>query len=277
MANVNSIRCCGFTKAYKVLTDSRKGCLSDCELYKNALLQYQIAALAEYSSEGCLTQEQYDSLYQKLKLNCNCCSPDIELENPGTEQTDLCFFYATFSDDNYFEGWEIDNQPFTANVNTVMNSYGGRGDVYNDDGNPIGAIITYMGSASSTPPNPLVEDTNVPVPYTWSTPICETSCWQHEFIKPDFIMSSINLGFTPAINFLQTLTQNINVSIPADIVLLQTFLQGIYGPQVQVQSVQQPSTNYLVTITGVYIDPLTSVTGTTTIVGAFGWENIVCE
>jgi len=277
VANVNSIRCCGFDKAYKALTNSRRGCLSDKELYGTALLSYQIDALASYSPDVCLTQEQYDNLYQKLSLGCGCCASDVEYDNPATGETALCFYYALFTDDNNFAGWEIDGQDFITNIGTVMNTYNGRGETYSEDLAEAGGIITYMGTGV-TFPEPVVEDTGTPVSYTWSTPICEQTCWEHEFVKPDFIMSNINLGFIPTVVFLPTLSiaQNINVSIPGNITLFQSFLQSIYGPQVTVTATTLPSTNISVTITGVYIESTQSVTGSTTIGGAFDWLNKVC-
>lgn len=272
MANVNSIRCCGFDKAYKALTNSRNGCLCDKELYGTALLSYQIDALASYSPDVCLTQEQYDNLYQKLSLGCGCCSSDVEYENPSTDQTPLCFYYALFTDNNGFVGWEIDGQNFINNIGTVMNTYDGRGETYSEDTTPSGGIITYIGNGLSFP-EPVVEDTGVPVSYTWSDPICEQTCWEHEFIKPDFIMTNINLGFSPTVIFLSTLSigQNINVSIPGDIILFQSFLQSIYGPQVSVTATVLPSTNITVTILGVYIESTQSVTGSTFTGGPFDW------
>jgi len=277
VANVNSIRCCGFDKAYKALTNSRKGCLCDKELYGTALLSYQIGALASYTVDVCLTQEQYDNLYQNLSLGCGCCSNDLEYVNPETNETPLCFYYATFTDDNFFEGWEIDGDPFVANIGIVMNTYGGRGDTYNEELDNSGAIITYIGTGDYLP-NPVIESDTGPVSYTWSNPICERTCWQHTFVKPDFIMTNINLGFTPPIIFINTLAinQDINISVPADIALLKSFLQGIYGPQVDITVTTLPSTNITVNITGVYIETTTVVSGTTSIGGPFTWSNILC-
>lgn len=274
MANVNSIRCCAFDKAYGALESSRKGCLCDKELYTSALLNYQSDILW---NAWCLTNEQSESLFQKLKLKCNCCAEDIELENPDTGKIDYCFHYATFIDNNAFDGWEIDNQDFILNINTVMNTYTGRGETYSEDTTPSGAIITYFGLSDELP-NPDIEDTNINVPYFWSAPICDTTCWRYEFLKPDFVMTYMNLGFSPNIVFASTLAimQNINVNVPADITLLQTFLRNIYGPQVVVSAVTLPSTNIEVTITGVYILPSTTVSGNTTVAGPFTWNNISC-
>lgn len=96
MATVNNIRCCGLTKAYKALTDSRKGCLSDCNLYSTALLQYQILSLAEYTAESCLTEAQYNTLLQGLTLVCGCCSDDNVFDNPATDMENNvpCYCYT---------------------------------------------------------------------------------------------------------------------------------------------------------------------------------------
>ena len=96
MATVSNIECCGFTKAYKALTDSRKGCLSDCNLYSTALLQYQVLSLADYTAESCLTEAQYNSLLEGLTLVCGCCSDDNVFENPPTymENKPPCYCYT---------------------------------------------------------------------------------------------------------------------------------------------------------------------------------------
>lgn len=278
MANVNSIRCCGFTKAYKVLTDSRKGCLSDCELYNIAMLQHQIAALAEYSSEGCLTQEQYDSLYQKLKLKCSCCSPDVELDNPDTVFVqNPCFVYAIFEDDLRFEEWTINGLDFITNLSSVMSGYGNAtGNAYNDGTQPSGAIITALGTPKPTPT--ILDANGSPVTITWSDEICFTTCWEGSFRKPDFTMNTMNFGFLPTVQFASTtsVAQNINVTNPADILLFESFLRDIYGPQVTVVSVNNASISQDVTISGVYIDPLAIITSTTTLAGTVTWSNIAC-
>lgn len=276
MATVSNIECCGFTKAYKALTDSRKGCLSDCNLYSTALLQYQVLSLAEYTAESCLTEAQYNTLLQGLTLVCGCCSDDNVFDNPDTTEQGFCFFQAVMTDDNSFIGWEIDNEEFIPNLNSVMDTYDGRGETYSEDLVQAGAIITYYGLESDLP-NPDIEDTNVDVPYEWSDPICEQTCWQYEFLKPDFIMTSINLGFNPTVNFLATLAvgQVINVQLGANLTLFETFLKGIYGPQVTVTSVTLPSTNIVITISGVYIPSTATVTGSTTL-GSFTWNNISC-
>jgi hypothetical protein len=277
VATVNNIRCCGLTKAYKALSDSRKGCLSDCNLYSTALLQYQVSSLADYTTESCLTQAQYNSLLQGLTLVCGCCSENDVFNNPDTTEQEFCFFQAVVTDDNSFIGWEIDNEELIPNINSVMDTYGGRGETYSEDLDPAGAIITYFGLETDLP-NPDIEDSNVDVPYTWSDPICEQTCWQYEFPKPDFIMTNINLGFSPTINFLGTLAigQVINVQLGINLTLLETFLKGIYGPQVTVSAVTLPSTNILVTISGVYIPSTATVTGNTTVGGPFTWNNISC-
>ena len=43
--DVNAITCCAFNKAYKVLTDSKKGCLCDKDLYCAAMMQDQVEIL----------------------------------------------------------------------------------------------------------------------------------------------------------------------------------------------------------------------------------------
>lgn len=279
MANENSIRCCGFNDAYNALIDSRRGCLSDCKLYGSALFQYQVAIMAQWGflSDACLTLEQYRNLFQNLLAKCDCCSDDVELENPATSEAEFCFFQAVMTDDNNFTGWEIDNEEFIPNINNVMNTYDGRGETYSEDLNPAGAIIVYYGLESNLP-TPDIEDSNVDVPYTWSDPICEQTCWQYEFPKPDFVMTDINLGFNPTINFLSTLAigQNIDVETPVDVTRLEAFLQGIYGWQVTVTAVTLPSTNIVVTISGVYIPATATVSGNIISSGPFTWNNITC-
>lgn len=78
MANLNSIRCCGFDKGYDTLVKSRNGCLNDKALYSSALFSYQVSALSSYVEGVCLTQKQYSDAYQKALLNCGCCMKDIE-------------------------------------------------------------------------------------------------------------------------------------------------------------------------------------------------------
>lgn len=92
MADVNSIRCCGFDKGYSILEKSRNGCLNKNELFKTALLSYQIDMLA---SNDCLTQEQYSSLFDKLSLTCGCCTSDLDVTSNQTTSTE-CACYVVF-------------------------------------------------------------------------------------------------------------------------------------------------------------------------------------
>lgn len=86
--DVNNIVCCGFNKAYSILKDSKKGSLSDANLYSAALFSYQVSVLENHvSSEfSCLTDSQFDLFSQKMQSCCGCCG-----EN-GEEDTNVSSF-----------------------------------------------------------------------------------------------------------------------------------------------------------------------------------------
>lgn len=86
--DVNNIVCCGFNKAYSILKDSKKGSLSDANLYSAALFSYQVSVLENHvSSEfSCLTDAQFDLFSQKMQSCCGCCG-----EN-GEEDTNVSSF-----------------------------------------------------------------------------------------------------------------------------------------------------------------------------------------
>ena len=97
MVDVNAIRCCSFAKAYKALMDSRKGCLSEKELYSNAIMQYQMPILV---TEDCVTSAQYDSMSQKLTLECGCgCGQSPVVSGGNTNKiTKFGYRYAIVND-----------------------------------------------------------------------------------------------------------------------------------------------------------------------------------
>jgi PKD repeat protein len=86
--DVNNIVCCGFNKAYSILKDSKKGSLSDANLYSAALFSYQVSVLENHVSTeySCLTDSQFDKFSQKMQSCCGCCG------ETGEEDTNASIF-----------------------------------------------------------------------------------------------------------------------------------------------------------------------------------------
>lgn len=110
MADVNSIRCCGFDKSYKTLTNSKKGCLNGKELYSTALLSYQIALLA---SNDCISEDQYNDLFDKLSLVCGCCTSDLdEISNQTTSTECACYTIFGVAGSCFIEFTDCNGDPY---------------------------------------------------------------------------------------------------------------------------------------------------------------------
>jgi len=254
VANVNSIRCCGFDKAYKALTNSRKGCLCDKELYGTALLSYQIDALASYSSEVCLTQQQYDNLFQKLSLGCGCCKSDVSLPDYETTERTFCLYSFIISDDTDFLDWTIDGLPIDSdNVrDIVMPSYGGFGNVFVS---PIQSTLNigYIGDGNTPAPTPVILDKNGdPITITWK-PCCTFGCRAAYFPSGTFI-SSIISGYTGLEMYTIPPQYAFDPTDPDSIDYWQVALSNVYGPQFQLTAVYNPLTfSYLVTFDNVFV------------------------
>lgn len=107
--DVNNIVCCGFNKAYSILKDSKKGSLSDANLYSAALFSYQVSVLENHVSTeySCLTDSQFDKFSQKMQSCCGCCGVDSgedTNETPNVGICSICFDVVGFTDDPQNDG-----------------------------------------------------------------------------------------------------------------------------------------------------------------------------
>lgn len=257
MANVNSIRCCGFDKAYKALTNSRKGCLSDKELYGTALLSYQIDALASYSPDVCLTQEQYDNLYQKLSLGCGCCSSNVNDPEYDTNEETIRYWYLDIysAPDNTFDDWTIDGLPFLSNYTNLT----GFGSNEVNGNNPIAfydeRYIWQVSKQSDLPEIPVYEDSfGNPYAVSWQQGSSGRTCWEGIVAFDNLIMSQFTLGILQVtqIDSIAAFSVQVDVSNPTHIGFVQTYYRSVFGNQVTITSVPNIDGDYVVTISNTY-------------------------
>lgn len=278
--DVNNILCCSLNKAYAALESSRKGRLSDCELYKAALLQYQASILA---NPACLSESELETLSQKLQGECGCCQAPIVYEAPQTEEEIelICFRIAlVISPLSPIGGppiplidWTINTLDLITFVGPVMSgTYNGTGTMLNENGT---ALLTYNGTFSSLPYPDILDDFGNPYPVSWINSYCDgPTCWQAEFAKPDFTMTQMTINNAVVIDFSSTLGFDVNVTNPAHVTALEGLLQSIYGPQVVVTASIQPSTNWILIIENIYSPTLF---GVFSLSGGFSFDAIACS
>ena len=260
MANLNSIRCCGFDKGYDTLVKSRNGCLNDKALYSSALFSYQVSALSSYVEGVCLTQKQYSDAYQKALLNCGCCMKDIESPK-GLPPPQPCYFYLHIicTPDLNFVDWEIDGQPFIANVNNLtgnsvfINSTAFQNEVFIwtiDDIDNLPTIPSYTDSNG----NPSV------YPIQWIQGQCYPICVQSIIPQLDifsaptlirFIQPGLEYWSVAGIECSFTIGGNLDLSNPTSIASANGFFQSLY-PGSLLSVTDDGFGNWIVELSNVY-------------------------
>lgn len=179
----------------------------------------------------------------------------------GIEQyaPNRCYWYmvvGTYSGVDYdFNGWTIDGLDFNAEYQTIASNNG-----VSASGQTNGSAVFdhqeicfwYMGVSDIGTPFEIKNSNGDVVPYTF-TQVCETTCWENMYAKPDtYIFICYFFPFTSYITPNQTAYFGaIDFSNPSSAMQLQTYLQQ-FQPTPSVSVVDDGNGNFFVQIRDVY-------------------------
>lgn len=223
--DVNAIRCCSFAKAYKALMDSRKGCLSEKDLYCAALMQDQVEVLVT---------NQFDTgTIQKTRIcyNITLTNPQIIYPYPADIYLTSIQTETTTIDVSSFVSLPIQNPLFVTQFIPGIQGlgYDCGGVTWQLDESEAGLLqIYYYGfdpfvSVTYTI-NGLEYSGNIPETFS-CTPVpsfsCRTAYYQSEIISAIYL-TSITIDSTT----YDTSSLMINVGGSGSLASLVTFLQS---------------------------------------------------
>ena len=160
-----------------------------------------------------------------------------------------------FGIDFNFIGWTIDGLDFITQYQTIASNNG----VNASENTNGGAVFDtqevcfwYMGTSDIGTPFEIRNAQGDLVPYTF-TQVCETTCWQNMYSKPDtYIFLSYFFPFIAYVTPNQTAGFGaIDFSNPSSALQLQTYLQQIQ-PNPSVSVLDDGNGNFFVDIKDVY-------------------------
>ena len=233
---------------------------------------------------SCLSQNTYDSMAQKLTLECGCgCGNNgssSEYQGGSTNRLEICYNYFSFNYESS-AGYTINGLDLNHdNVVLVMESYNAYGTVYNayNIGDPGVCIISYIGTEDFVVPTPTILDPdNNPITISW-TKICTPSCYKADLGPVDPIVTSFQLILgTIDVDCVMTNGYEWDLTDPAWVSYMQNFYQEIFGPQCTLSfEYNDISKTYILTVSNAYNIGITRSSHILTVTDLYFWEETRC-